>query len=201
MNGRRFSPNPRKRGKSYYHHHHEYRLSNKYIFSTSFMPCGKLGSPYLGQVAAARAALPIPNLACSIFVSPLKRYCSDWFGSLTGDRCSCMRLHTKAVQTPEKSALKVDYGRKVPCHTWESNPSQRCAGPTLSCRPTNWATSSPPRNVLKMFATVVLPASWFFQRQEAVHSGVYRVSKTQVITAIRKVVSVTRTYGLLRVPN
>ena len=43
-----------------------------YIFySTSLMPCGKFGSPYLGQTTtAARAALPIPNSACGIFVCP-----------------------------------------------------------------------------------------------------------------------------------
>ena len=34
---------------------------------TSFIPCGKYGSPYLvTATAAARAALPIPIIVCSI---------------------------------------------------------------------------------------------------------------------------------------
>ena len=44
-----------------------------YLFSTSFIPCGKVGSPYADKAtAAARAALPIPNSACGIFVCPNK---------------------------------------------------------------------------------------------------------------------------------
>ena len=40
-------------------------------FFTSYIPCWKFGSPYLGKpTAAARAALPIPNSACGIFVCP-----------------------------------------------------------------------------------------------------------------------------------
>ena len=40
---------------------------------SSLIPCGKFGSPYLGKAtAAARAALPIPNSACGIFVCPNK---------------------------------------------------------------------------------------------------------------------------------
>ena len=40
-------------------------------FITSLIPCGKFESPYLGKAtAAARAALPIPNRACGIFVCP-----------------------------------------------------------------------------------------------------------------------------------
>ena len=38
------------------------------LFSTSFIPCGNFGSPYLGKAtAAAGAALSIPNDACGIF--------------------------------------------------------------------------------------------------------------------------------------
>ena len=44
-----------------------------FFFSTSFVPCGKFGLPYLGKVtAAARAALPIPNSAYGIFLCPNK---------------------------------------------------------------------------------------------------------------------------------
>ena len=38
-------------------------------FSTSFILCGKFGSPDLGKAtAAARAALPIPNSVCGVFM-------------------------------------------------------------------------------------------------------------------------------------
>ena len=44
-----------------------------FFLSTSLIPCRKFGLPYLGKAtAAARAALPIPNSACSIFVCPNK---------------------------------------------------------------------------------------------------------------------------------
>ena len=40
---------------------------------SSFIPCAKVGSPYQSQTtAAARAALPIPNIACGIFACPSK---------------------------------------------------------------------------------------------------------------------------------
>ena len=40
---------------------------------TSLIACGKFGSPYPGKAtAAARAALPIPNSACGVFVYPNK---------------------------------------------------------------------------------------------------------------------------------
>ena len=50
-----------------------------YLFITSFIPCGKFGLPYLGKAttAAARAALPIPNSACGIFVCPNKGMAAD----------------------------------------------------------------------------------------------------------------------------
>ena len=42
------------------------------------MPCGKFGSPYLGQTTtAARAALPLPNSACGIFLCPDKGMAAD----------------------------------------------------------------------------------------------------------------------------
>ena len=41
-----------------------------------------------------------------------------------------MRLHTRAVWTPE-SALKMDSRRKIPCHTEESSLPQQHTSPTL----------------------------------------------------------------------
>ena len=39
------------------------------LFGTSFIPRKKFGLPYLGKATvAARAALPVPNSACGIFV-------------------------------------------------------------------------------------------------------------------------------------
>lgn len=37
-----------------------------------------------------------------------------------------MRLHTAAVQTPHESLHYKLTGRKLPCHTWESDPHQYC---------------------------------------------------------------------------
>ena len=42
--------------------------------------------------------------------------------------CDCTRACTDTVR---ESALKVDWGRKIPCRTGESNLPQRRAGPTL----------------------------------------------------------------------
>ena len=41
-----------------------------HFFSTSFIPCGKSGSPYPGKATVTRAALPILNSVCSIFQCP-----------------------------------------------------------------------------------------------------------------------------------
>ena len=56
-----------------------HRLFKKiFFFSISFIPCRQLGLPYVGRAsvavraAAARAVLPIPNSACSIFMCPNK---------------------------------------------------------------------------------------------------------------------------------
>ena len=108
---------------------------NKALFysSTSFIPCGKFGSPYLRKAtSAARAALPIPNSACGIFVCPNKRYGCQCLGSLT---CAQMLVHAIAhegcTDTVRESALRANSGRKIPCRTGESNLRQRRAGPTL----------------------------------------------------------------------
>ena len=46
--------------------------------TTSFIHCGKFGSLYLEKAtAAARAALPIPNSACGIFVFPNKEMAAN----------------------------------------------------------------------------------------------------------------------------
>ena len=43
-----------------------------------------------------------------------------------------MRLHTGGIQTHvRESAVKVDSGRKIPCHTRESNLCQWHYGPML----------------------------------------------------------------------
>ena len=52
-------------------------------------------------------------------------------GSLS---CVQMLMHAIAhggVQTLEESALKVDFGRQIPCRTGESNLRQRRDGPML----------------------------------------------------------------------
>ena len=113
-----------------YHSSHCRLKKKKKKKSTSLIPCGKFGWPYLGKATtAARAALPIPNSACGIFVCPNKRYGCQCLGSLT---CAQMLVHAIAhegcTDTVGESALKVDSGRKIPCRTGESNLPQRRAG-------------------------------------------------------------------------
>ena len=87
------------------------------VVSTSFIPCEKLGSPYLGKAtAAATAVLPIPQ----------------FLGSLT---CAQMLLHAIALgsctDTVKESALKGDSRRKIVRCTRKSNLPKRRAGPTF----------------------------------------------------------------------
>ena len=66
-----------------------------FFFTTLLIPCGKFGSPYLGKAtAAARAAVPISNNACSIFVFPKKRIAAKAWDLLRAHRFNRMRLHT-----------------------------------------------------------------------------------------------------------
>ena len=100
---------------------------------TSFIPCGKFGSPYLDKAtAAARAALPIPSRECGIFVSPNEWYGCQCLGSL---KCAQMLKHAIAhegcTDTVRESALKFDSGEKNPCRTSKPNLCQRCASLTL----------------------------------------------------------------------
>ena len=43
----------------------------------------------------------------------------------------CMQLRLGCTDNVRESALKADSGRKIPCHTRESNLRWRCASPTL----------------------------------------------------------------------
>ena len=103
------------------------------LFTTSFISCGKFGSPYLGMAtASARAAPPVRNSAYAIFLCPNKRFGCQCLGSFT---CAKMLMHATAhescTDTVRESALKVDSGRKIPCRTEELNLPQRRAGSTL----------------------------------------------------------------------
>ena len=41
-------------------------------------------------------------------------------------------MRATAHGTPSESARKVDSGRKIPCHTGDSNPRKQCAMPSQS---------------------------------------------------------------------
>ena len=65
-------------------------------FTTSLIPCGKFGSPYPGKAttAAAKAALPVANSACGIFVRPNQGVAVNASHLWQAHSCPCMRLHT-----------------------------------------------------------------------------------------------------------
>ena len=78
--------------------------------------------------AAARAALPIPMSVCSSFRVFEQCYGFQYLKLLT---CTQVLMHAIApggcTATVRESALEVDSGGKLPCHTWDSNPCQYCA--------------------------------------------------------------------------
>ena len=96
-------------------------------FSPSLTLCRKFGSPYISKTTAAtRAALPIPASVSSIFSCVSKQCYSCQYAHTDADACHRSLGNTSAVR---QSALKMDSGRKVPCHTRESNWRQPCAWP------------------------------------------------------------------------
>ena len=117
----------------------------RYLLSTSFIPCGKLGSHYPGKAtAAARAALPIPNGACCMYFNvSKKRYGCQCLKSLT---CTRMLMnviaHASFMDTVRQSALKAYSGRKIPGHNGKSDPRRRRAD-TMFYRLNNIPTPYP----------------------------------------------------------
>ena len=77
--------------------------------------------------AAARAAPPIPITVCSICV-PTQWYGSHFSGSFNVRK---MLMHVAAhggcTDTVRETTPEVDSGRKIPCRTGDSNPSQYCS--------------------------------------------------------------------------
>ena len=93
-------------------------------FSSSLTLCRKSGSAYVSKTTAAtRAALPIPASVSSIMS---KQCYSCQYAYTDADACHRSRGNTSAIR---QSALKMDSGRKVPCHTRESDWRQHCAWP------------------------------------------------------------------------
>ena len=83
------------------------------------------------QLRQSRATQPTMHAGCS-GVSIIHRTLTWTTGSFT---CSQMLMyaiaHEGCTDTVRESALKVDSGRKIPCHTGESNLRQRRAGRML----------------------------------------------------------------------
>ena len=90
------------------------------------IPCGELGSPNLGKAAySSRTSSATHSYEyVQYFRLSKQRYGCQCLGFLT---CAQMLMHAVAhggcANTVRKSALKVDPGRKIPCHTGDSNPS------------------------------------------------------------------------------
>ena len=109
-----------------------------FVFSTSYVPSGKIGSTYLGKaIASARAALSMPNSAYVVFTSPQSSrvHIKVWLPVLGTfnvcadvNPCVCTQGCTDTVR---ESALKVGFGRKIPCRILQSNLRQRRVRPTL----------------------------------------------------------------------
>ena len=87
--------------------------------------------PGESQLRQSRATQPTVH-AGSFSVSIIQRTLTWTTGSLT---CAQILMHAIAhggVRTHvRQSALKADSGRKIPCHTGESNLRQQHAGPML----------------------------------------------------------------------
>ena len=84
------------------------------LFTSSFIPCRKFRSPYLGKATAAtRAVLPIPDSESSYFQVSKQWYSCQCLGSLM---CKQMLMHVIAhrgfTDTVRESALKADSGGK-----------------------------------------------------------------------------------------
>ena len=86
------------------------------------------------------------------------------------NRCVCMWLHTGEFGHCERvctESLKVDSGRKIPCHTGELN----CVSGMLVWCSTNWATSSPSRHEIAVAKKSPPPPPVLF--------GIYQNSRLQ----------------------
>ena len=88
---------------------------------------GKIGLLFIGESQLRQSRANQPTVRAGHFsVSIIHRTLTWTTGSLT-----CAIAHG-SVRTPAReSALKVDSGRKIPCHTGESNLCQRHGGPML----------------------------------------------------------------------
>ena len=87
--------------------------------------------PRESQLRQSRATQPTVHAGC-FSVSIIHRTLTWTTGSVT---CAQMYMHAIAhggVGTHvRESALKLDFGRKIPCRTGESNLRQQLAGPML----------------------------------------------------------------------
>ena len=113
----------------------EWRFDGINLFSTPFIPCRNLGrlTWVRLQQLQEQLALPIPNTTvCAVFTFVQSKVWLPMFGifnvctDVNASVCTYGRM-----DTVRESALKVDSGRKVPCHTGESNLPQQCASLTL----------------------------------------------------------------------
>ena len=107
---------------------------------------GKFGLLSLGTASCdSHATQPTVHVGC-LSVSIIHQTLTRTAGSLTCAQILMCEIAHGGVRTHvRESALKVDSGRKIPCHTRESNLRQWCDGPMsnqLSHIPTNPVLSS-----------------------------------------------------------
>ena len=92
------------------------------------VPCGKFGSPYLGKGQQPQEQRYPFLSVCAVFSCVQTTVWLPVSGIFSVrpdiDACHCTGGCTDTVR---KSALEVGYGRKIPCHTGDSNPRQCCA--------------------------------------------------------------------------
>ena len=76
----------------------------EYFFGYFIAPCGTFGAPYLGNsgTGAARAALSIPNSACSVFICPNNAIWLPVFGI-----CTCAQILMQTTGPIPTSACSV----------------------------------------------------------------------------------------------
>ena len=133
-------------------------------FSTSLIPWGKFRSPYLGKAtAAARAALPIPNSACSIFMRPSKGMVANALDlehmRTDGNACDCtwgLCRHHKRVCT--ESWL----GGKSFAAPW----TQTCLGGVPVQHSANWAISLPSAFSLPCVNPETILSGWLGSKRQ-----------------------------------
>ena len=103
----------------------EFSLFSFLVFLQDFIvPCGKCRLPYLGKAKQVRGqcySFLLVSVVFSCVQTMVWLSLSGIFNVHTDDDA-----HGECMDTVRESALEADLGRKIPCHTGDSNPHQYC---------------------------------------------------------------------------